>query len=230
MAEPRGDVDRATRHYHSPLRQRQAAETRERLLEAMGEVIAAQGATDFTVQDIAQQAGVATRTVYRHFPNRQALLDGFTALLDERFAALRDAGKIPGLAEDVAGSDELLAIVPAVMQSFDALEPLSTAMVLTSHRGILSSRPHHQRTEIFRGLLAAELERFDPGEREAVFAVIRHLLSSQTWFALRKEFGLDGEAVGRVVVRSIRSILDAVAPRRTSLTAEPEHPETSAHG
>lgn len=205
------DGTQRTRPYHSPLRERQAAETRQLILEALAQVIAEQGASDFTIESVAEQAGVATRTVYRHFPNRQALLDGLTTLLDERFAALRDAEQIPWLATDDGGTAELLASLPVVMRWFDELEPLSTAMVLTANGGMLRSQPHDARTEQFRALLEPELERVDPSERDAVFAVIRHLLSSQTWFALRNEFGVDGETAGRRIARAIAAILDDAA-------------------
>lgn len=207
------DGEQATRPYHSPLRERQAAETRHLILTALARVIAEQGTSDFTVEDVAEQAGVAIRTVYRHFPNRQALLDGLAEVLDEQFADLRAADELPGLADDVAHTDELLSVVPAVMRRFDELEPFSTAMVLTANRGMLRSQRHERRTLQFRTIFADKLERVDPDERDAVFAVVRHLLSSQTWFALRKEFGLEGEAAGRAVARAIAATLEDAATR-----------------
>lgn len=201
------------RPYHSPLRERQATQTRELILDALAQVITEHGASDFTIETVAEQAGVATRTVYRHFPNRQALLDGLTTLLDERFAALREAEEIPWLSGDDGGTDDLLEALPAVMRWFDELEPVSTAMVLTGHGGMLRSQPHDARTEQFRALLEPDLERVDPGERDAVFAVIRHLLSSQTWFVLRNEFGIDGETAGHTVARAITAVLEDAAAR-----------------
>lgn len=211
MAAARRQGADSTRPYHSPLRDRQAAATRTLILEALAEVIATQGTSDFTVEGVAEAAGVATRTVYRHFPNRQALLDGLTEVLDDRFGGLRAAGDLPGLSDDAEGTTELLSLVPAVMRRFDDLEPLSTAMVLTANRGMLRSRHHEQRTQQFRRILAEELERVAPDERDAVFALVRHLLSSQTWFALRKEFGVDGETAGRTVARAITALLDDAA-------------------
>lgn len=207
MAAASEGGEQATRPYHSPLRERQAAETRRLILTALARVIAEDETSDFTVDDVAERAGVATRTVYRHFPNRQALLDGLTDELDEAFADLRADEQVPGLADEVASADELLATIPAIMRRFDDLEPFSTAMVLTANRGMLRSRRHDHRTEVFRGIFATELQSLEPEERDATFAVIRHLLSSHTWFALRKEFGLDGEAAGRAVARAISAIL-----------------------
>lgn len=207
------DGTQPTRRYHSPLRERQAAETRELILDALAQVIAEHGASDFTIETVAEQAGVATRTVYRHFPNRQALLDGLTTLLDERFATLREAEQIPWLSDDDGSTDDLLRTLPAVMRWFDELEPLSTAMVLTARGGMLRSQPHDSRTEQFRALLEPDLERVDPSERDAVFAVIRHLLSSHTWFVLRNEFDVDGERAGRTIARAIAAILDDAATR-----------------
>lgn len=207
------DGTQRTRPYHSPLRERQTAETRQLILESLAQVIAEHGASDFTIDSVAQQAGVATRTVYRHFPNRQALLDGLTALLDELFAALREAKQVPWLTDDDGDTADLLASLPDVMRWFDELEPLSTAMVLTANGGMLRSQPHDARTDQFRAILEPELERVDSGERDAVFAVVRHLLSSQTWFALRNEFGVDGETAGRTIARAVAAILEDAAAR-----------------
>lgn len=207
------DGQHATRPYHSPLRERQAAETRELILEALARVIADAGATEFTVEDVAERAEVAPRTVYRHFPNRQALLDGLTELLDQRFADLRAADEISATHEDIELADELVAIIPEIMARFDELEPFSSAMVLTANRGMLRSQGHDQRTQDFYRILTPKLEGLEPQQREATFAVIRHLLSSTTWFALRKEFGVDSAAAGHAVARAIEAILDGAAAR-----------------
>jgi AcrR family transcriptional regulator len=51
-----------------------AQRNRQRLLEAAGEVFAEQG-TDASLEAVAARAGVGIGTLYRHFPNRQALLE-----------------------------------------------------------------------------------------------------------------------------------------------------------
>ncbi|MEV6976384.1 helix-turn-helix domain-containing protein [Kitasatospora sp. NPDC093806] len=63
-----------------------AQRNRERLLEVAAEVVAEQG-TQASLRDVARRAGVGLGTLYRHFPNRDALLE---ALLHRRFEQLAE--------------------------------------------------------------------------------------------------------------------------------------------
>ncbi|RXY10335.1 TetR family transcriptional regulator, partial [Klebsiella pneumoniae] len=54
------------------------------LIEVARDVFVEQGA-EASLRDIARRAGVGMGTLYRHFPNRDSLLE---ALLRSRFAAL----------------------------------------------------------------------------------------------------------------------------------------------
>jgi AcrR family transcriptional regulator len=47
----------------------------QRLLTAASETFAEQSADDASLEEIARRAGVGIGTLYRHFPNRQALLE-----------------------------------------------------------------------------------------------------------------------------------------------------------
>jgi TetR/AcrR family transcriptional repressor of mexCD-oprJ operon len=64
---------------------------RAAILEAAARVLAT-GGEQTSMADVAAAAGVARATVYRYFPNRQALLDGLTGVgIDQAEARLRDA-------------------------------------------------------------------------------------------------------------------------------------------
>ncbi|NJC72258.1 TetR family transcriptional regulator [Planosporangium thailandense] len=56
-------------------RNRRRANTRQRLYESAVELIAEQGFTATTVDDIAERAGVAKGTVYYNFPSKTALFE-----------------------------------------------------------------------------------------------------------------------------------------------------------
>jgi AcrR family transcriptional regulator len=57
-----------TRTYRSELRQRQAVETRRRVVEAAGDVFSANGYQAATFAQIAKRAGVSIETVQKHGP------------------------------------------------------------------------------------------------------------------------------------------------------------------
>ncbi|MFF0478765.1 TetR/AcrR family transcriptional regulator [Streptomyces sp. NPDC004284] len=63
-----------------------ARRNRDRILEVAAQVVAEQG-TPASLRDIARRAGIGLGTLYRHFPNRDALLE---ALLRRRFTRLAE--------------------------------------------------------------------------------------------------------------------------------------------
>jgi AcrR family transcriptional regulator len=62
------------RPYHSPTRQRQAEQTRERILDAAQALLLDDGYFDTTVEAIARRADVAVQTVTAAFANKRGLL------------------------------------------------------------------------------------------------------------------------------------------------------------
>ncbi|MET8360819.1 helix-turn-helix domain-containing protein [Micromonospora sp. NPDC005171] len=66
-----------------------AAENRERLLAAASDLFAEHG-LGVTLNDIAHRAGVGVGTAYRHFPNKEALID---ELFEERLQAVVDVAQ-----------------------------------------------------------------------------------------------------------------------------------------
>ncbi|MFF0435475.1 TetR/AcrR family transcriptional regulator [Streptomyces sp. NPDC004327] len=67
-----------------------AQRNRDRILEVAAEAVAEQG-TLASLRDIARRAGVGLGTLYRHFPNRDALLE---ALLHRRFTHLAERADV----------------------------------------------------------------------------------------------------------------------------------------
>jgi AcrR family transcriptional regulator len=75
------------RGYASPLRDRHAAETRARILEAAAGLFEARGYGRTTVRAMAERADVAVDTVYATFGTKGRVL---TALIDQRLAPRGD--------------------------------------------------------------------------------------------------------------------------------------------
>jgi AcrR family transcriptional regulator len=66
-------ANRKARSYGSPLRAQQAEETRQRILDATGQVMA-RGLAFISIPLVAREAGVSVPTVYRHFATKHDLL------------------------------------------------------------------------------------------------------------------------------------------------------------
>src|SRR5437870_9164179 len=71
---------REKRPYKSAVRQRQASDTRRRIMEAAGELLQREGYAGMTIEAIAQWAEVSAQSVYAIFKSKTGIL---IALLDQ---------------------------------------------------------------------------------------------------------------------------------------------------
>lgn len=70
------NTTKRTRKYHSPAREQQAGQTRERILDAARKMILNKGFAEATIEAIAGDAGVAAPTVYAAFGSKRGILQG----------------------------------------------------------------------------------------------------------------------------------------------------------
>ena len=84
---------------------------REAILTAAAEVLAERGYAGCSVSAVAERAGVATGTVYRHFPGKAELVvELFQTIVGHEVDAVRKAAQLPGTpAERVAAIIETFA-------------------------------------------------------------------------------------------------------------------------
>lgn len=84
--------------------------TRERLLQAARELIEEGGYGASTVAAIADRAGVAAGTLYRHFPSKEELfVELFRAVCDREVAAMRSAAE--AMPPDASHVDRLVTVL-----------------------------------------------------------------------------------------------------------------------
>ncbi|MBK9124093.1 MAG: TetR family transcriptional regulator [Chloroflexi bacterium] len=65
----------------------EALQTRGALLRAAADIVVGQGAGSFTLEAVAQHAGVTKGGLLHHFPSKEALVDGLIDDVLERFAS-----------------------------------------------------------------------------------------------------------------------------------------------
>jgi len=182
--------------YHSPLRESQAAATRERIVEAC--VALMQRDADLTYAAVAAAAGVQERTVYRHFPKKEdleaALWDWIVAHLTHADFAARD-------------EEQLVVAMRDSFAGFDAAAPLIQAM-LHSPQGLnVRRRQQPARRAMFEACVDSAVPGAPPQVREHAAAMLQVLYSSASWDLLRSFWDMDAAEAADAVELGLRSLL-----------------------
>ena len=74
------DSNTRKRRYHAPFRKLGVERTRKHILDSAAVILRKQGEANLTFEGVSEHAGVSLRTLFRHFSNRQQLLEEAIAL------------------------------------------------------------------------------------------------------------------------------------------------------
>ncbi len=179
------------------LRDAHAELTRERLLDAAVALI--RKGAEPTLRAVGQGAGVAERTVYRYFPDRDALA---TAVGPR----LQGVSGIP-LCDDAA---DLEAYAAALFSTFEKNSAFVRMLLTTPWMTAPFRRTRAGNLKALRKLVDAAHPRARPADRAAATSTLRAVLSGSGWFYLRDSCGLsnaDCIAHAQWLVRTVRKAL-----------------------
>jgi AcrR family transcriptional regulator len=195
------DESERPRTYESPLRERQARQTRDEILDALTVLLEDRSPDEITTKELADAAEVSERTVYRHFPDRAALVDA----LVERFAAA-SGGPDPGFPSSFEGVKAWAVELMRLLEAQPVVAQAEALLNADPRRYSDSTRAH---TRQLHAMVEMTLPELDGDQRAAVTAVLRVLASAQTWLRLREEFGLGGDTSGPIIAWAIDAIVQA---------------------
>jgi len=193
----------ARRPYDNRRRLELAAATREKILTAVRDLLL-ESPRDVSIQEIAAKADVAEPTVYRHFPNRDALLAAAAETVSQHLGA-------PPLAET---ADELPAAVLAVAAYFDANAAWLRAGLSEPSLRAMRVAGRSRRVAHMRRLLEPRVQHLTARERDLVVAAVASLARAESWDTMTREFGLTSEEAGRALSWGVQAMLDAIAAGR----------------
>lgn len=185
-----------TRTYDSPVRRERAAATRRAILEAFAEQFGRPGTTDVAIPEAAERAGVSVRTVYHHFPDRQARVDGLAAWAEEVF------GPIP---EEIHGPDDLPGYARNAYARAGRHLELTRAMYAAGFANDVRLARLRERRRRIADVLAAIGAADGPTRRAA--AVVSLLCSSEAGVPLLDIHGLTVEEAGEAAAAAVRAIV-----------------------
>jgi AcrR family transcriptional regulator len=188
------------------LRDQQAEFTRQIVMEAAKRVLDTYSIDEFSIQKIAEEAGMSHRTVYRYFPTRQALLDSFTDWIEDSVAPIpAEALQPPDTRE------EMLGTVRFAFERFDKFAPYFRASLVLATRGdSIQPQRQRQRDEAIRQSLTKVLEPLDDEQAAKAYAIIRLIIGAQTWQVLHDRFELADGKAGDAAVWAVRVLLEAI--------------------
>ena len=195
--------------YDSPLRREQAEQTRARIVAAALDLIVG-GVEGLTMQEVAKAAGVALRTVFRHFPTRDDLLDATWQALQVRM------GDTP----DLETMDELAGFLPVLFARYGAMEDhirgAMFAQTFVSSRQRLGS----DRARKVRRAVAAQFTGGDERSRVMAASAAYTLTVPLVSIVLKEAFGLSSPEAARASAWAIRALAAAYAENPEALKLE----------
>ena len=185
--------------YRSPLREAQATQTRERIASAAADLLGEGGSADsITFRAVAARAGVTEMTVYRHYPTRDALMQGLWQQLNARMA--------PGVGMPDS-IDALLAQHNALFTGFDRVAPQIVASIVTEPGREMRASLNEPRRKAFRGIVREANPGLTSTECTRAAAILQLLHSAHAWMSLRDQWGLDGRETGAATRWAIETLL-----------------------
>jgi AcrR family transcriptional regulator len=188
--------------------------TRRAILDAMVDVIMEADGIGFSVQAVADRAGVTHRTIYNHFPTRDALCSAFSDYVDELLGS--------GAPEPAWSLAALPAIVEGLYRALASRDRHARAyvMLMIGNRRPMSA--WRKRSLMAEKLIAGELSARTPLTPRQMTAVIRMFVSTLGWHLLTEQCGLSTDEAAAASAWATSTLLDAaIAKRTTKRTAKP---------
>jgi AcrR family transcriptional regulator len=203
----------ASTGYSSPVRDEAKQATRARIIDALVRVVLDEGVHAFSVATVAERAGIAHRTVYRHFASREELLEALAEAIDSA-----------GPPEEIARSRSTPLIeharggAGALFGALESMRDRATAEVIIGVALRHNTRGKQQRWAQVQAEMREHFPALSAEEQLAGAAVLRALVSSNTWFHLCVQLGVPADVAARGVSRATELVLEDLAQRDDTRT------------
>ncbi len=190
------------RPYSNGLRQQQSQATRELIIRTSKEILTEKGMFSFTIEQVADRAGISPRSVYRHFPTKEALLKaGYEYgkdLVDEIHTNI------------LAKSENLQGLIKNIFTFFDKHPEDFRIFNVYDLLFKVDLSTREESNALVRQYLKNIAPDMAPEKAERAFAVTRFLVSSLAWQILQDRYNLSSqdtrEAIGWAVSALIKDI------------------------
>jgi AcrR family transcriptional regulator len=175
------------------LQDRRAALGRDAVLEVLVRHLEAGDVDAISMEDLAREAGVSRRTLYRYFPTRADLLAAAGDFVRSRILRVEPAAATGGIA----------AAFRAGVARSETRPQLARALLATESGRTVRSSFRKARVEAIRGEVRALAPHLTKREAERAAAVLTYLCSLNAWVSLQDESGLSPERAEEAVLWAI---------------------------
>jgi AcrR family transcriptional regulator len=197
----------------APATTRHTEATRSAILDAAVQLFVERRSDGFSVQDVADRAGLAHRTVYRYFPTRDVLLDATAQHIGARIAELP--------LSDVSTVEEWIGALGAHLArteaQFEVFRSIIVATLASDDPRLFGQR--HDRDAHLWEVFRRQFPRLDEGDARRTFAALRLFTSSTSYIILRLRFRLS-PAEATETIRNAASLVVEEAGRRDRAAGE----------
>jgi AcrR family transcriptional regulator len=185
-------------------RERQIDRTRAAIMDAASDfVFGTANPEEFTMQNVADAAGVSHRTLYRYFPSRRALINSIGSTIDDRFDDVLEKDPLESFDNWIGGVDQMVA--------FGATHAEMMHRVLSLE--IVTGEWRTDRDDIYQKLFRERFPHLEESEARQDFAVLRHLLSSVNSVLIGQRFELTPAETAAGIERGVQVLIEAIAER-----------------
>lgn len=186
-----------SRTYTSELRDAQAAATRERILDAVVEVLA-EGVDTLSIPAVAERAGVSIGTVYRHFGDKSGLLK----------ALIPHAGKGSGIdVESIPQTlEEVDDVVRKVYHHFENTDDLVRAAFASRIGREARIQGSAERLDVMRTMVRQIDPLLPANQSDHLAKPLLILTTSDVYLQWKDRLGLDSDEAADEVMWAIRTI------------------------
>jgi AcrR family transcriptional regulator len=200
------------RPYKQVARARAQERTRETLLQAATEEVAADGWTKASLESVAERAGVSKQTALRHFGSKEGLFDAVlrrTSSIVVKERAQAPVGDVPGAVANLIRHYERYGdVVTRLLPYRDAVERV---LGQAEHRGSLVHRAidrgHEVHEEWVLNTFEPQLTKLGARAREQRTAQLVALCDVYMWKILRRDLGLSRTQAEEALIEMIERLV-----------------------
>lgn len=199
----------AARSYDMALRDRQTAQTRRRIIDALVDLInTGEGRPEaITIPEVATRAGVSVPTVYRHFKTKDALFEAVTTIAFEEFTG---DPELPTL-------DTLPAAMRAMFEQMRKHEGFVRATLAADFGREFRRRRRPDRDAMIRRVLDSAGVELTESRYHVLYLLIQMLTSGPTYLYLTDKGGYDPGDAAEIASWAVSALIQQAAAERSEV-------------